>query len=367
VRWLDIRTRSRFAKILLGLAPVFLALVFTTLILFAVRSSPWKAYRSILVGAFGSREKIADVVAACVPLVLCGAGVAITFTAGQWNVGVEGQIVLGALFATWMAQSLAWPQAPLLTVMLLAGALGGALWGVLAGLLKVYGRVHEIFGGLGLNYLAKSLAIWLIFNPWRPADGATMSGTDPFPDAAWMPRLGDLRVAPLAVILALVAVAVVAFLLRGTRFGLELKALGKNFRSASLMGVPSVRRLLTAFAACGALAGLAGAIRCSARYGRMIPDISGGQGYLSLLLALLVGFRPLLVPVVALFFAGVGVGSTRLELDMHLDSALGGVLRTSVVLAVMLVSGWRALVMRRRSLQALAGSALVPEEEEDLG
>jgi len=179
-----------------------------------------------------------------------------------------------------------------------------------------------------------------------------MSGTDPFPDPAWMPRLGNLRVAPLAVILALAAIVVAYFLLRGTRWGLELKALGKNFRSAFLLGVPSTPRLLTAFAGCGALAGLAGAIRCSARSGRMIPEISGGQGYLSLLVALLAGYRPQWVPLIAFFFAAVGVGSPRLELNMHLDSALGGVLRASVVLAVMLVCGWRALVARKKPVLA---------------
>ncbi|MFQ6100556.1 MAG: ABC transporter permease [Anaerolineae bacterium] len=349
----------RLRNLLLSLAPILLPLLFTTLIVVAVSASPWEAYRNILSGAFESPVKIADVVAACVPLILCGVGMSITFTAGQWNIGVEGQIILGAIFATWVARSLLWPRVPVLATMLLAGILGGALWGSLAGLLKVYGKVHEIFGGLGLNYVAQGLAIWLIFNPWKPADGATMSGTDPFPDPAWMPRLGNLRVAPLAVILALVTVIVAYFLLKGTRWGLELKALGKNFRSAFLLGVPSTPRLLTAFAACGGLAGLAGAIRCSARYGRMIPEISGGQGYLSLLVALLAGYRPQWVPFIAFFFAAVGVGSPRLELNMHLDSSLGGVLEASVVLAMMLVSGWRALLARRN-----VGAGLAPAPEE---
>jgi len=339
----------RLTNFLWNLAPMLLALLFTTLILIIVGAPPWEAYRNILSGAFESPQKIADVVAACVPLILCGVGMSITFTAGQWNVGVEGQIILGAIFATWVVRNVLWPQGLVLTSMLLAGMLGGALWGVLAGLLKVYGRVHEIFGGLGLNYVAQGLVIWLIFNPWRPADGATMSGTDPFPPQAWMPRLGGLRVAPLAVALALATVAVAYFLLRRTRWGLELRAIGRNFRSAALLGVPATSRLLTAFAVCGALAGLAGAIRCSARYGRIIPEISGGQGYLSLLVALLASCRPQWVLLIAVFFAALGVGSSRLELNMRLDSSLGGVLESAVVLSVILVSGWRGLVARRRA------------------
>jgi ABC-type uncharacterized transport system permease subunit len=361
------KSTSRLTNVLLNLAPIVLALLFTTLILVAVGASPWEAYLNILSGAFESPEKVADVVAACVPLILCGVGMSITFTAGQWNVGVEGQIILGAVFATWVARTLLWPQVPVLTLMLVGGALGGALWGAAAGLLKVYGKVHEIFGGLGLNYVAQGLAIWLIFNPWKPADGATMSGTDPFPDPAWMPHLAHLRVAPLAVILALAVVVAAHFMLRGTRWGLELKAMGKNFRSAFLLGVPSTPRLLTAFAACGALAGLAGAIRCSARYGRMIPAISGGQGYLALLVALLAGYQPRWTPLIALFFAAVGVGSPRLELNMHLDSSLGGVLEAAVVLAVMLVNGWRALSARNRagSLGGRGGEASLLSSQEE--
>jgi simple sugar transport system permease protein len=359
---IDLKSRPKLTRALMAVAPFALAIAFATAILLAVGASPLEAFGNIILGAFESPQKIADVVAASVILILCGAGMCITFTAGQWNVGVEGQIVLGAIFATWVARNLLWPQAPVLALMIVAGMVGGALWGTLAALLKIYGKVHEIFGGLGLNYVAQGLAIWLIFNPWKPEDGATMSGTDPFPDPAWMPRLGQLRVAPLAVILAAVAVVAVYFLLRGTRWGLELKAMGKGFRSAFMLGVPSTPRLLTAFAACGALAGLAGAIRCSARYGRMIPDISGGQGYLSLLVALLAVFRPQWVPAIALFFAAVGVGSPRLELNMQLDSSLGGVIRASVVLAVMLVAGWRALRDRRREQRALATGAAGPPE-----
>jgi simple sugar transport system permease protein len=352
--------RSRLTRILLAAAPVVLALAFASIILIAVGASPLEAFANILLGAFESPQKIADVVAASVLLVLCGAGLCITYTAGQWNVGVEGQIVLGALFATWVARNLLWPQVPVIALMLVAGVVGGVLWGLLAALLKVYGKVHEIFGGLGLNYVAQGLAIWLIFNPWRPSDGATMSGTDPFPDPAWMPRWGNLRVAPLAVILAAVAVVVVTILLRGTRWGLELKAMGKGFRSAFMLGVPSTPRLLTAFAACGALAGLAGAIRCSARYGRMIPDISGGLGYLSLLVALLAAYRPQWVVPIALFFAAVGVGSPRLELNMQLDSSLANVIRASVVLFVMLFNGWRALWERNRRRAALTALSTEP-------
>lgn len=332
---------SKAASLAFSALPVIAALAFTTLVLVVADAPPLAAYGHILTGAFENANKWADVATAWVPLVLCSAGLLVTFTAGQWNIGVEGQIILGAVCATWVARAVSLPSALLLPLLLLAGMVGGALWGVLAGILKTYGRVHEIFAGMGLNFVAAGLANYLIFNPWKPPDGATMSGTDPFPIAATLPRLGSLRVTPVSVILATGAIAVVFIILRGTLWGLKLKAIGRNARAVFLIGVPSSRNILAAFAVCGALAGLAGAVQASGVYRRLIPQISGGYGNLALLVVLLSGFRAPWVPLIAFFFASVGVGSPRLELRLGLDSSLGGILETTIVLFVLLSQGLR--------------------------
>jgi general nucleoside transport system permease protein len=337
----------RFNDIVLSLIPILLALLVTTLLLLLVDAPPVEAYRNIFQGALESPSKWASVLTATVPLLLGSAGLLITFAAGMWNIGVEGQIVAGALLASWLALSLTMPAGLFLPLLLLAGLAGGAAWGLLAGLLKVYGGVHEIFGGVGLNFIAIVLTNYLIFGPWKPADGATMSGTDPFPPTAWLPRLGELPVYPIAVILALIAVVLVYFALRGTTWGLKLKAIGHNRRSAFLLGVPTNRYLLGAFLLCGATAGLAGSIQAIGVRQRLIPGISGGFGFLALLVVLLSGYRPLLTIPIALFFAAVGVGSPRLELNMQLDSALGGTMEGIVVLFVLLAQGAKTLQNRK--------------------
>ena len=332
---------NRLIDLLLNLSPVVLALVFTTLILVIAKAPPGEAYQNILAGATENQAKISSVLMAWVPLALCSAGLLVTFTAGLWNIGVEGQIVAGAIFVTWAARNLALPSIVLIPTLLLASMLGGALWGLLCGVLKTYGRVHEIFGGVGLNFVAAAATNFLIFGPWKPADGATMSGTDPFPKAAWLPRLGNLPLIPLSLLLALLAIAVIYFTLRGTLWGLKLKAIGKNLRSAYLIGIPTNRHLLLAFAVCGALAGLAGAVQAAGVRQRLIPGISAGYGFLALLVVLLSGYRTLWIVPIALFFALIGVGSPRLELRMQLDSSLGGILEGSLVLFVLLVHGLR--------------------------
>jgi simple sugar transport system permease protein len=344
-----VKLRRQLVDLLLGLAPIALALAFTTVILWVANAPPVEAYANIWSGATENATKISSVLMAWVPLVLCAAGLLVTFTAGLWNIGVEGQIVVGALFVTWVARNITLPSAALVPLLLLSGMLGGALWGVLCGLLKTHGRVHEIFAGVGLNFVAAALTNFFIFGPWKPADGATMSGTDTFPQAAWLPRLGNLPLIPLAVVAGLVAVAGAYFILRGTIWGLELKAIGRNVRSAFLMGIPTDRHLLLAFALCGALGGLAGAIQSAGVRQRLIPGISAGYGFLALLVVLLSGYRPLLTVPIALFFALIGVGSPRLELRMQLDSSLGGILEAALVLFVLLANGLRRQLPSRES------------------
>jgi len=343
-----VKLPKRLADLLLTVAPIALAFAFTTLILWAADASPGEAYSNIWSGATENATKISSVLMAWVPLALCAAGLLVTFTAGLWNIGVEGQIAVGALLVTWVARNITLPAVALIPLLLLSGMLGGALWGVLCGLLKTHGRVHEIFAGVGLNFVAAALTNFLIFGPWKPADGATMSGTDPFPQAAWLPRLGNLPLVPLAPIAALLAVAAVYFTLKGTLWGLELKAIGKNIRSAFLMGIPTNRHLLLSFALCGALGGLAGAIQAAGVRQRLIPGISAGYGFLALLVVLLSGYRPLLTVPIALFFALIGVGSPRLELRMQLDSSLGGIIEAALVLFVLLANGIRTQLAGRR-------------------
>lgn len=320
------------------------ALLLTSLLLLLSGASPLEAYYRIFLGAFGSLKAFANVLVSWIPLLLVTSGLLITFSTGLWNIGIEGQIMLGAIFTTGALRfALAAELSPALAITLgiLAGMLGGALWALIAGALKTFGGVNEIFGGLGLNFVATSLIIWLIFGPWKRAGVASMSGTEPFPDYLALPVFPGLRLSPVSLILAILGVVVVFFLLQGTYFGLKLKAVGRNMRAAFLMGVPTWQYMMLAFALCGAFAGLAGAMQVSAVYNRLLPSISSGYGYLGLMVAMLISYRAIWAAPVALFFAALNIGSIQLPIVLQLDSSLSGVLQGLLVLAVLMVEGFR--------------------------
>jgi ABC-type uncharacterized transport system permease subunit len=436
------------------IAAVALALGLTTLILAAVGAPPDQAFGNLLRGAFGAltedgalnllNPRTGATLAFWIPLLLCSTGLLLTFTGGLWNIGVEGQMTMGAVAASFIAlqvgatvmptdlavvttlrraraittvDSLAnlrvgvadastladmnlpdvavvsfgggfdeaatalrdgavdvvigeraqadgsigegtglmlsdieltrhLPGPLLLITALIAAMAGGCLWGLVCGVLKAYGKVHEIFGGVALNNLASIFAIYLIAGPWQPPEGGSAQATPPFPEYTLLPRLKEIPLSPLALALALIFFAAVYLALRGTFWGLQLKAMGKNARSAFLLGVPTEKHTLIAFAACGALAGVAGSTRALGFYNSLRPNIAGGIGFLALLVTLLSRVRAPLVPFISFYFAAILSGSTQLKIKMEVDASLAGVLQGFLVLAVIIALGVRGRLTR---------------------
>ena len=323
--------------------------LFTTAILLLAGAPPLDAFKALFMGSLGSWIKFSHVLKTWIPLTLCGCGLLFTFRIGLWNIGVEGQMMMGAVFATWILRQGLESSAPtlFLGLSLAAAAVGGGLWALAAGLLKTKGGVNEIFAGLGLNFVAQALILWLIFGPWRRAGVASMSGTELFPQKLWLSYLATWRISPVSLGLAVAALAATAFLLRLTRVGLCLKAIGSNARAALLFGLAPSRHLLLAMLLAGGFAGLAGNLQVSGVYHRLLPAISSNYGYLALMVVMLANYNIWRVPVVALFFACLNVGSIQLPMVLNVDSSLSGVIQGVLVLATLGVHAWRNRGIRR--------------------
>ena len=329
-----------FREILLTLVIVF---AFTTVILLLAGAPPFKAYYQIFKGSLGSWVKFSHVIKTWIPLTLCACGLLFTFRINLWNIGIEGQMMMGAVLTT---AALRWgidsPHPHLiLWLSFVAGIVGGAAWALAAGFLKTRGGVNEIFAGLGLNFVAQGIILWLIFGPWKRPGVASMSGTEVFPPQLWLTFIPGLRISPLGLTIVFSAMLVSAVLLRYTRIGLNLKAIGRNRDAAYLYGLKPDSYMLIAIIFAGGFAGIAGSVQVTGVYHRLLPAISSNYGYLALLVVMLANYNVWLAPAVALFFACLNVGGIQLPMVLKLDSSLSGVIQGALVLATLAVNAWR--------------------------
>ncbi|MBE9226146.1 ABC transporter permease [Phormidium sp. LEGE 05292] len=316
---------------------LILTFLFITLIIFLAGASPKEVFVALWQG-ISSADQFARVLSTLAPLLLCACGLVFTFMAGLYNLGIEGQIIMGAIattFALRIFQDII-PSYLAILLGIIFGIAGGALWGLFAGVLNVYGKVNEIFAGLGLNFVAQGLTLYLVFGPWKRPGVASMSGTEQFKETVWLPTIGNTEASPIALILAVLGLVVTAIVIRGTYFGLQLRAVGQNLRASYVLGIPAYSRILGAFAICGALGGIAGSLQVLAVFHRLIPNISSNLGFLALLIGMLVGNGILWILPVAFFFSALNVGSLQLPLSLQLESSLAGVIQGSLVLFVLL-------------------------------
>lgn len=324
------------------------ALLVTAVLLLTSGSDVLRAFAILFWGALTSPSRIADMVMLMSPLLLCAIGLSVSFSAGQYNLGIEGQMTVGGVAAMAVLRMYTEGQAPYLYWLcaVLAGMLMGVLWALLVASLKRYTHVSEIFAGLGLNFVALGASLYLVFGPWKRPGVASMSGTEPLADMLWLPTLAGTRLAWLTPIIALVALVVVWRILRQSHWGLQVRACGLSPQASTRMGIPATRRTFQAMALCGALAGLAGALQIVGVYHALVPNVASGIGLMGLLVALLVRADIRFVPVVAFFFAIITSGSIQLPLSLSTDSSISGVLQGLIVLA-MIVS--RALTKEGQS------------------
>jgi len=198
-------------------AALMAALALIAVIMLSLDKAPLAAAQRFIEGAIGTPSARADVIMAALPMLLCAAGLLLTFTAGLWNIGVEGQVTMGAIFATIIARTIPrdvsdWGifAALIVPAELLLAMFGGALWAGLAALLKIRGGINEIFGGVALNFISVNILLSLVNGAWRVG---TFPQTAPFAPAALLPRSPELRLSPLGIGIALAAFVLAAHLL----------------------------------------------------------------------------------------------------------------------------------------------------------
>ena len=316
---------SRWMTISAPILSLALALLVIALVFLGYGVNPLLAYKRIFVGAFGSLYGLSETIVKAIPLMICGVGLAIAFKALVWNIGAEGQLLMGAVAATWVALYMI-PDAPavvLLPCMFVAGFLGGAIWGLIPGILKAKLRANEVITSLMMVYIASELVNYLVYGPWKGAEEWGFPYSSKFPPSAQLPRLLNSRIHYPTLILALLLAVLIHVLVTRTKLGYEIRVTGENPEAARYAGMSYFKTVVLVMLISGGLAGLAGVGEVAGIHHRLrYPQgISPGYGFTAIIVAWLGRLNPLAVILASLLFGGLLVGGDAIQVALGLPVA----------------------------------------------
>lgn len=319
-----------------SLAAVILAMLLTGALFALFGVAPIAAFATLIDRTLLDARGLSEVVRRAIPLMLAGVGLTLAFKARFWNIGAEGQLLVGAVAASGVALFSGLSGPLLAPAMFVAGFAAGALWGLGPALLKVRLGVNEIITTLMLNYVAIYLVRWLINGPWK---GRSLSGfaySDRFDPAAQLPTIGTTRLHWPTLALAIVAAILVAWLLARTRFGFEVRMMGESPEAARYAGVDFFRTTLALVLVSAGAAGLAGVGEVAGIHHRLVDpgSLSVGYGYTAIIVALLARKNPLGALVTALFLGWIAASGDVMQVALRLPSQITGVTQGLVLLCI---------------------------------
>jgi general nucleoside transport system permease protein len=354
--------QSRLNSLVDALLPVLAtlaALLVGAVMLVFLKVNPIVAYQALWDGAFGSSNAFAETLVKATPLLLVALGICISFRGDVINIGGEGQMIIGAVFATWVGLNFTGlPGWLVVTIAMLAGFLGGAIWGGIPGVLKAYFSVNEILSTVMMNAIAVQLMNFLLRGPMIDPSQALLASKIPqtarLLDIFRLPRLTPTRL-HLGALLAVVLAFAVYILLFRTTLGYRIRAVGQNPHAAKYAGIKVPRYIVLALLLSGAFSGLAGATQVFGVNYRMITDgsasgFTGNAGFNGIVVALFGGLHPLWSIPASILFGALLVGANKMQRVVQVPSALITALNGLVV--VFVVSS--EIIRKRRQRRRLA-------------
>ncbi len=296
---------------------VFAALVVGGLFLFVTGENPLDVYAHMVKAAFGTSRGISETLISGTPLILTGVAAAVAFKTLVWNIGAEGQFLMGAIFsagvAIWLGTGA--PAVVALPLVILAGGLGGALWAAASAVPRVYLGTNEIITTLMLNFIALSGMNYLIFgskSPWRDPEVSTFPQGRPIPESARLPEFFNRLDYGLIIAIALAVTA--WYLINKTRWGFEVRIVGDSSDTARYAGIDVNRKILSVFLASGAFAGFAGGLYVAGPVGSLDPrSLDLGLGFTGIIVAALARLNSVAVIPVAVLLGALNNAGPSLQ------------------------------------------------------
>ncbi len=339
--WLETRPApSRAWSVLSPVAALLVTIAVAGLLFAALGKDPLRGLEIFLVTPWSGARAVTELGLKATPLILCAVGLGLAYRASVWNIGAEGQFLVGGIVGGGLALLVTergmaihpWLFFPLL---LAAGALGGMIWASIAAFLKDRFNANEILVSLMLVYVADLFLSWLVFGPWKDPEGFNFPQTMSFADATNVPRLvPGMRLNWGFVVALLAALGLWAFLFRTYR-GLQLLVGGPAPAAARYAGFSARSALWTAFLVSGGLAGVAGALEVAGPMGQLTPHVSQGYGFAAIIVAYVGRLHPIGAVLASLLLATVSIGGELAQSRLGLPAAITGVFQGVLLLALL--------------------------------
>jgi simple sugar transport system permease protein len=341
--------QNRFARPI-GLAVATVGAILVCGVLFvSAGANPLTAFATLIKGSFGSLRVTGETLVKATPLIFTGLAACVAFRARLWNIGAEGQVFAGAMFAFWMQHNLGGYSALVqIPVVVVGGIVGGALYAGLAAVLKTRFSVDEVISTVMLNYIiVYALSMLLLHGPWSEAGGFFEQSARVDRGAVLPIMLAGTRLHA-GFLLAIIAAVLVYFLLKRTPLGYEIKAAGSNLRALDVQGTNTRRLILVVFLVSGALAGLAGVTEVYGVQYRLKAGAVAGYGYSGIIVAILGQLHPAGVVVAAILFGALLNGAILMQITTGVPSAL--IYAVQAILLLFFLAGWAACNIRLRRI-----------------
>lgn len=329
--------RSRIAGFIPALISLLLAAALSSIIILALGQNPLHIGSVMLRGSVGSMRSLANTLEEATPLVFTGLCVAIAMKCGLFNIGGEGQLVVGAFAAAWLGVKLTGLDPVTHVVICLAAAAAvGALWAIIAGVLRARFGAHEVINTIMLNYVAFILTNYFVNLPYFKKPGQ-IPQTEDVLSTALLPRLTFIYQYTrlnLGFVLAIAAAIGIYVILERTKLGFEIRSVGLNPVASGASGISVVRNTVIAMAIAGSLAGLAGAERVMGVHKHFVSPFPFGYGFAGIAVALLGRNRPFGVVLAALFFGALASGGAQVDMETQVPRELVTVIQAIVIIFV---------------------------------
>ena len=322
---------SNSSKILLRIASVLLALVVGGIFIAILGFNPFEAYKAIIDGCFRSKISFQSTVSLWIPLVITSLGLSFAFKMKFWNIGAEGQIMMGGIFSCFFALNCSdWPKIILIPVMFIAGAIGGGIFALIPALFKVKFGTNETLFTLMLNYVAQYLIAFLISGPWKRTQGFASIGS--FDENVFLPKVFGIHIGWIIAVLLIVFVYVY---LTYTKRGYEISVVGGSQETARYSGMNVKKIIIRTMFISGAICGIVGMVQSTGYDHTLTTGVTGGVGWTGIIIAWLSQLNPIIISIVSAIFAILEKGSSNMQTAIGISAYAADVLQGIILFFVL--------------------------------